>query len=239
MQPLQKLSVVIPAYNEEKRIRTALEQILKYFKDRDHEYEILVVNDGSTDQTAAVAREVLKGCPFQILDIQPNRGKGNAVKTGMLKAAGDLILFTDADLSTPIEEFDKFIRAHGQGYDVVIGSRDLPDSKVEVHQAPLRELMGKVFNLIARMLTFRGIHDSQCGFKSFTHAAARQLFSLQKIDGFSFDAELLYLCQRKGYRLLECPVTWRNEPQSRVRIVSDPIKMFLDLIRIRWIHRNL
>ncbi len=232
------LSVVIPAYNEEKRIGASLESIANYLKKQTYSWEVLVADDGSTDGTIQVAEQKLKGLPHTILKAATNCGKGSAVKRGMLAAVGQYRLFTDADLSTPIEETERLLKELQSGYDTVIGSRALLDSKVIVHQNFVRESMGRVFNGCARLLAFRGIHDSQCGFKGFHAKAAVDLFGLQKLPGFSFDVEIVYLAQKRGYRLLEIPVTWCNSEQSRVRLLRDPLLMFWDLLKIRWIHRN-
>lgn len=230
------LSVVIPAYNEEKRLPQSLATALDFLKRQAYASEIIVSDDGSRDRTVQVAREVLQGFPHQVLETPQNRGKGHAVRQGMLAAAGEYLLFTDADFSTPIEEVEKFLAHLQKDRDVVIGSRALPDSKVEVHQNFFRETMGKVFNRIACMFAFKGVHDSQCGFKCFRREAARKIFSLQKLDGFSFDVETVYLAQKLGYRLLELPVIWRNSAQSRVQVLRDPFVMFLDVLKIRRLH---
>jgi len=230
------LSVVIPAYNEEKRLAQSLATVLDFLKKQSYAFEIIVSDDGSQDRTAALAGELLKEFPHQVLVAPENRGKGHAVRQGMLAAIGDYILFTDADLSTPIEEVLKFLTHLEKDQDVVIGSRALPGSQVEIHQNFLRETMGKVFNRIAQLWTFKGIHDSQCGFKCFRREAAHKLFSLQKLDGFSFDVEIVYLAQKLGFRLLELPVIWRNSAQSRVRVFRDPFMMFWDVLRIRKLH---
>jgi dolichyl-phosphate beta-glucosyltransferase len=230
------LSVVIPAYNEEKRLPQTLAVVLDFLKKQSYASEIIVSDDGSQDRTVALAEGSLKGFSHQILIASQHRGKGHAVRQGMLAAHGARILFTDADLSTPIEEVTKFLSCLEKDQDVVIGSRALPDSKVEIHQNFFREAMGKAFNFIARMWTFKGIHDSQCGFKCFRREAARRLFSLQKLDGFSFDVEIVFLAQKLGLRLLELPVIWRNSAQSRVQVLRDPLLMFWDVLRIRRLH---
>ncbi len=232
------LSIIVPAYNEAQRIGPSLDQIIAFLRAQTYSSEILVADDGSTDATVQIALERLKGFPHQILRTSVNQGKGSAVKRGMLAASGKYCLFTDADLSTPIEETKKFLKQLEDGYDVVIGSRGLSGSNVVVHQNFLRESMGRIFNGFARILAFQGIEDSQCGFKAFSQKAAKDLFSRQKLLGFSFDVEIVYLAQRLGYRLLELPVTWRNSAQSRVRLFRDPLYMFCDLLKIRWIHRS-
>ncbi|MFA7254766.1 MAG: dolichyl-phosphate beta-glucosyltransferase [Candidatus Omnitrophota bacterium] len=230
------LSVVIPAYNEEKRLPSSLTAVMDFLKKQSYASEIIVSDDGSQDRTVELAREFLKEFPHQVLVTPRNRGKGHAVRQGMLAATGDYVLFTDADLSTPLEEVAKFLAHLQKDQDVVIGSRALPGSQVEIHQNFFREAMGKVFNLIAQLWAFQGIHDSQCGFKGFRKEAARKLFSLQKINGFSFDVEIVYLAQKLGLRLLELPVIWRNSVQSRVRVFRDPFVMFWDVLRIRSLH---
>lgn len=230
------LSVVIPTYNEEKRLPRSLETVMDFLKRQSYASEIIVSDDGSQDRTLALAEALLKDFPHQVLRVPQNRGKGHAVRRGMLAATGDYILFTDADLSTPIEEVSRFLKLLEGDQDVVIGSRALPDSKIEIHQNFLRETMGKVFNLIAQGWAFKGIHDSQCGFKCFRRETAHKLFGLQKLDGFSFDVEIVYLAQKLGFRLLEVPVIWRNSDQSRVRVLWDPLKMLGDVLRIRNLH---
>jgi len=230
------LSVVIPAYNEEKRLPQSLTAVIDFLKKQPYGSEVIISDDGSQDRTVALAMELLKEFPHQILATPQNRGKGHAVRQGMLAATGEYVLFTDADLSTPIEEVAKFLVHLEKDQDVVIGSRALPSSQVEIHQNFLRETMGKVFNLIAQLWAFRGVHDSQCGFKCFRKEAAQKLFSLQKLDGFSFDVEIVYLTQKLGLRLLELPVIWRNSAQSRVQVLRDPLMMFWDVLRIRSLH---
>ena len=227
---------MIPAYNEEKRLPQSLAAIVDFLKKQPYGSEVIVSDDGSRDRTAALAKEFLKEFPHQVLVTPANRGKGHAVRQGMLAATGDYVLFTDADLSTPIEEVTRFLTHLETDQDVVIGSRALPDSQVEIHQNFLREAMGKIFNFVARILAFKGVHDSQCGFKCFRREAAQKLFGLQKLNGFSFDVEIVYLAQKFGYRLLELPVIWRNSAQSRVRVFQDPLGMLWDVLRIRGLH---
>lgn len=235
----EKFSVIIPAYNEENRIGQTLRRISGYVRSQSLDCELIVVDDGSTDATAEVVTQEFKAMPgirARLLMNGRNRGKGFSVRRGMLEAEGDLLLFTDADLSTPIEDFDKLKNALDQGYDVAIGSRAVDGARVEIHQNLVRESMGKIFNRMARVFTFRNISDSQCGFKAFTRAAAYDLFGSARIDGFSFDAEVLFLAQQRGYKVKEVPVTWRNSPASKVAILSDPVKMFLELFLIRILH---
>ncbi len=232
------LSVVIPAYNEEKRLQYSLASVLDFLKQQSYLWEILVSDDGSSDGTAALARETLKGLPHQVLVSPLNRGKGHAVRQGVLAAHGHYILHSDADFSTPIEEVTRFLGYLEKDFDIVIGSRALPDSKVEVRQNFIRETMGRTFNRLARLFSFKGIHDSQCGFKCFRGEVAKNLFSHSRLNGFSFDPEIIFLAQKRGYRIREEPVIWRNSPQSRVRLIADPIHMFWDLLKIRGMHRH-
>lgn len=236
---MPKLSVIIPAFNEEKRIGRTLDQVIAFLRQKSFSSEIIVVDDGSADKTIEVCESILGSFPHKLIRNPENRGKGYVVRQGMLLAEGEFVLFTDADLSTPISEVDRFLVSLAGEYDVVIGSRALEGSQIEVRQNSLRETMGKVFNWCARLISFKGIHDSQCGFKCFTKKAAKDLFSRQKLDGFSFDAEILFLAQKRGYKILETPVVWRNSFQSRVQILRDPVSMFVDLLRIRWIHRGM
>lgn len=231
------LSVIIPCLNEEARLGRTLEQIVDYLRRQKYSGEIIVVDDGSQDRTVAVAREKLSGVPSQILETGRNQGKGEAVKRGMLTAGGQYLLFTDADLSTPIGEVEHLIGYLKDGCDIAIGSRGLPGSRVEIRQNFIREMMGRTFNRFARLLSFRQIRDSQCGFKCFRNAVAKNLFQAQKIKGFSFDAEILYLAQKRGYRIAEVPVIWRNSRNSRVDMVKDSFQMLVDLVKIRWFHR--
>ncbi len=233
------LSVIIPAYNEEARLGPTLDAVMAFLKRCSYRSEIVVVDDGSSDRTSEVAQQKLSGFAHQIMKNNPNLGKGGSVKKGMLAGKGKFLLFTDADLSTPIEEIEKVLKALEKGYDIVLGSRALPDSNVEIKQNVLRQSMGKIFNLFARALAFQNIKDSQCGFKCFKRQAAQDLFSRQKLMGFGFDAEIVFLAQRLKYRILEMPVIWRNSPNSRVHVIKDSLNMFLDLFRIRWAHRNL
>ncbi len=234
-----RFSVIVPAYNEEKRIGQTLRSIRDFARRQGLDCELIAVDDGSTDRTAEVIRqefEGVQGLTCRLLLNGRNRGKGFSVRRGMLEACGDFILFSDADLSTPIEEMDKLKAAVDEGYDVAIGSRALAESRVEIHQNFMREMMGRIFNRIARLLTFRGILDSQCGFKGFRRNAAYDLFGSSRIDGFSFDAEILFLAQKRGYKVKEIPVIWRNSPASKVAIFTDPVKMFWELFLIRMIH---
>ena len=228
------LSVVIPAYNEEKRIEGTLREIIAYLKNKPFRSEIIVVNDGSSDKTFDTAKAILDGFEgSQVVSRTENRGKGYSVREGVLHAVGDIILFSDADLSTPIQEFEKLIEWIRKGYDVAIGSRDVKGADIVIHQSWLRECMGKIFNIFVQALTLRGLKDTQCGFKCFTGKTARDVFTRQTITGFGFDVEILFIARSLDYKIKEVPIQWFNSPRSKVSVFSDPLKMFLDLFKIR------
>ncbi len=228
------LSIVIPAFDEEKRLGPSLKEIRRYLAGQPFQAEIIVVDDGSTDQTSAVAREGLTGFPgFRLIRLETNRGKGCAVRTGILASSGDIVLFTDADLATPIEELDKFLPGLDEGCDVVIGSRAIPGSDIRVRQARPRQAMGKFFNRLVRLFILKDFRDTQCGFKAFRRPAALNLFSRLETSGFAFDVEILVLAGKLGYRVAEVPVVWRHSPPSRVRIVRSSWQMLKELWRIR------
>lgn len=220
------------------RIAPTLKAVFDYLVKNAERFEIIVVDDGSSDKTA----EIVSGLaaekdPIRLLRREENRGKGFSVRRGMLEATGDLILISDADLSTPIEEVEKLLPWIGKGFDIVIGSRALRESKIEKKQPWYRQSMGKVFNALVRTLVFGGFHDTQCGFKLFTSKAARDLFSVMKIKGFAFDVEALFLAKKMGYGIKEVPVRWLNSPLSKVRVLRDSSGMFLDLLKIRLFSR--
>lgn len=224
------LSVVIPAYNEEARLPATLARVRAYLDARGAPYQVLVVNDGSSDRTAELARA--QGGPVELLHHAQNRGKGHAVRAGMLAAAGERRLMTDADLSTPIEELPKLEAELARGFDIAIGSRAVAGARIEVRQPFYREAMGRLFNRLVQGLLLPGLCDTQCGFKLFTAAAAGAAFGPARLDGFSFDVEALYLARRQGLRVAEVPVVWRNDAATRVGL-SGGARAFLDLVRIR------
>lgn len=233
------LSIVIPAYNEEPRLPRTLELIRAYAARKSFAVEVLVVDDGSQDATAAEAARAARSWPaVRLLRNPGNRGKGYSVRHGMLRAAGRLALFTDADLSAPIEEADRLLEALEAGHDVAIGSRALRPELIAVHQAWMRETAGKTFNLLARALVGLPFRDTQCGFKLFRRDVARAVFSRQQIDGFGFDVELLYLARKLGYRVAEVPVRWSHVEGTKVRMLADSARMFAGLLRIRWMDLN-
>jgi len=227
-------SIVVPAYNESARIGPTLARIVEYFEASRVSCEVIVVDDGSTDETAAVARA--KG--VRVVALEENRGKGAAVRAGVLASRGDTVLFTDADLSTPIDQWRPFRGKLLEGYDVVVGSRAIEGSRLEVRQPWYRETMGKCFNAILRIVLPLELRDSQCGFKLFRAAPARRLFEAARIDGFAFDAEILFLAARFGYRVAEIPVPWFNSLPSRVDPLRHSVEMLRDLLRIRIFDRS-
>lgn len=232
------LSVIIPAYNEEKRIEKTLERVIAFLTGRDFLWEIVLVDDGSDDDMVSIVRRISSNVPLRIVQNETNMGKGASVKKGMIEARGRVRLFTDADLSTPIEDLDKLLAALNEGADVAIASRALEDSILEQRQRWYRELMGRIFNLLVRILFLREIHDTQCGFKLFSGEAAEKVFPLQTLSGFAFDVETLVLARRFGYTIAEVPVKWINSPASKVHVVKDAMRMFLDLLRLKF-SRNL
>lgn len=233
------LSVVIPAYNEARRLPATLAVLREFCRSRRSGCEVILVDDGSTDRTAEVARPFLRTIPgLQVLRNPENRGKGAAIQRGVAAAKGQRILFTDADLSTPITELTKLESALDQGADVAIASRAIRGAQVRVHQPFYREGMGKVFNRLVQWWLLPGVQDTQCGFKLFQRDWAHRLFLDLTIPGFGFDAELLYLARRAGARVQEVPVEWRNAVDSKVSPLRDATRMFFDLLRIRWRHRR-
>ena len=234
------LSVVIPAYNEEERISTSLQAIGGYLGDQSYTYEVLVVDDGSTDRTIEICRAFASehGWP-KALHYPVNHGKGFAVREGVLNSAGEHVLMCDADLATPIEELDGFWQFLEEGADIVIASRPLRDSHLVKRQPFYREFAGRAFNLVVRALAVRGIHDTQCGFKLFRREAAQSIFPLCSLTGFSFDIEVLHIAQKLGLDVKEAPVHWYHVAGSKVNLLRDGLRMLLDLFRVRLRHRNL
>lgn len=234
------LTVVIPAYNEAGRLPASLEKIIAWRATQTRPVDLLVVDDGSTDGTARVVQEVVGDrVPLTVLVNDPNRGKGFSVRRGMLAAEGDHVLFTDADLSTPIEEADRLVAAIEEGADIAIGSRGMAASLVEVHQPWWREQAGKMFGRLTRLIALPGIHDSQCGFKIFRREAAQRIFPLQSLEGWAFDVEVLVIARKLGYSIAQVPVRWVNDPNTKVRMLTDGPRMVLDMMRARLRHRRL
>jgi len=236
MSSAPQLSIIIPAYNEAKRISRTLETLQKYLDGKSWRAEVIVVNDGSSDETAAVVESYRSQWnALRLIDNGSNRGKGFSVRNGALGAQGDVILFTDADLSAPITEAPKLIDPIANGEcDVTFGSRAVDRSLIGIHQSPFRETSGRIFNLFVQGLIGLPFKDTQCGFKAFRRSAAGPVFERQTIMGFGFDPEVLYIAKKRGLRLREIPVRWDHVEGTTVRFLRDSCRMFLDLLRIRW-----
>lgn len=228
------LSIVIPSYNEELRLPATLQSIAAFLPSLGPRTEIVVVDDGSKDRTAAVAESFRNVLPLlRVVSNGVNRGKGFSVRHGMLEARGRNVLFTDADLSAPIEEAPKLLEAL-KACDVAIGSRAMDRSLIEVHESRFRELAGIIFNKIVRIVLRLPFVDTQCGFKAFRREACGIIFEQQRIERFGFDPELLYLARHHGLRTVEIPVRWAHSPATKVNMLRDSIQMFLDIFTIRW-----
>lgn len=238
--PAPELTVIIPCFNEERRLPATLARLREYLGGRDLRYELLVVDDGSLDGTLTAARDAALAAPeIQVLHYGGNRGKGFAVAYGAMRARGGLVLFSDADLSTPIEELEEFERAARRGADIVIGSRALPESRLEVRQPWWRERTGRLMNRLIRRLSGLPYADTQCGFKLFSRRAARAIFSQLTVERWMFDVEVLVLARKLNLVVEERPVRWLNSGESRVRLSHAPgILGELVHIRTHWIGRQ-
>lgn len=228
-------SIVMPAYNESGRISASLDRVLEYLTARNWDAEVIVVNDGSRDNTAAVVGGFMqRDSRIRLLENPGNRGKGYSVRNGMLHARGELLLFTDADLSAPIEEAAKLEAAIRSGADVAIGSRWLRPELMTERQPLMRQLFGRIFNLHLRLSLGLGFKDTQCGLKAFTREAAQQIFSRQRIERWGFDPELLFLARRLKFKVVEVPVEWAHDDRSKIDPLMDGIKMATEVLRVRW-----
>jgi dolichyl-phosphate beta-glucosyltransferase len=239
------LSVIIPAYNEEERIADSLYCVKDFLYTRPYHSEIIVVDDGSRDLTTEIVRfidiygeEIREQEAGSLMENVKNVGKGFSIARGILRARGEIILTSDTDLSTPIEEVEKLLPYFSQGYSVVVGSRNLPESEVEAK--PLRrQFLSRIFNFCVQTLVIKGVSDTQCGFKAYRRDAAHRIAMLQRVYGFGYDVEHLYLAQKLGYAIKEVPVKWRHQEGSKVDPFKDSVKMLRDLVRIRLMHRSL
>src|SRR5580693_6748449 len=228
-------SIVIPAYNESERLGATLEKVLAYVRQQGWDAEVIVVNDGSRDNTAAIVRAIAKNNPIlRLLENPGNRGKGYSVRNGMLNSRGDIVVFSDADLSSPIEEMPKLLQALGGGADIAIGSRWLRAELQTRRQSLHRQLFGRVFNLLLRIILGLRFKDTQCGFKAFTRRAAQTILPLQRIERWGFDPEILFLARKFGFRVEEVAVVWGHNGDTRINPLLDGARMFHEMLRIRW-----
>ncbi len=230
MPPL--LSVIIPAFNEEHRLPGNLKRVLDFLGTQPYASEVVVVDNGSQDRTSAIVEQIMQKNPSLRLIREPTRGKGLAVRRGMLETEGDFRFICDADLSMPIENVNDFLPPKLENFDIAIASRELPGA-VRYNEPAYRHWVGRGFNLLVRLLAVPQFHDTQCGFKCFRAEAAEHLFAIQRLQGWSFDVEVLFLALKRGYRVIEVPIPWYFNPDSRVRLMRDSIAMFMDLIKIR------
>jgi dolichyl-phosphate beta-glucosyltransferase len=226
------LSIIIPVHNEETRLPSALDGLAGFLKDQPYTYEVLVVENGSNDRTLETAKSYQPGMPYLRILCEEKRGKGLAVQRGMLEAQGEYRIYCDVDFSMPVGEINRFIPPKQLDTDIAIASREAPGA-VRYHEPIYRHLMGRVFNSMVRWMALPGLQDTQCGFKCFCAGAANQIFRLQTLTGWSFDVEVLFIARRKGYRIVEVPIPWYYNPNSRVRIFQDSWNTARDLIDIR------
>ena len=230
-----KYSIVIPAYNESTRLPATLDSVVGCIRKQGWAAEVIVVNDGSSDTTAEVVRDFARtAAEVRLIENPGNRGKGYSVRNGMLQARGDVVLFTDADLSAPIEEAERLFAAVAQGADIAIGSRWLESGR-QTHKQPLyRQFFGRCFNTVTRMVMGLHFADTQCGFKAFTRAAAQAVFPLQTIERWGFDPEILFIALQRGLRVVEVPVGWAHDERTRMSYLKDGMKMLEEIATIRW-----
>jgi glycosyltransferase involved in cell wall biosynthesis len=230
-----KCSIVIPAYNESGRIPATLTAVVSCIRERGWSAEVIVVNDGSTDATAELVRAFAQNAPeVRLIDNAVNRGKGYSVRAGMLEARGEVLLFTDSDLSAPIEEAERLFAAIQGGADIAIGSRWLESSR-QTHRQPLyRQFFGRCFNALTRAVMGLHFADTQCGFKAFTREAAQTVFQLQTIERWGFDPEILFIALKRGFWVVEVPVSWAHDARSRISYLRDGMRMLEDVATIRW-----
>jgi glycosyltransferase involved in cell wall biosynthesis len=226
------LSIVIPAYNEENRLPGTLQQVFKFFETQSFPAEVVVVENGSSDRTYDIAQEYAKQHPSLRVIKSESRGKGLAVKRGVAEATGEYIFICDADLSMPIEEIRKFIPPQMQNVDVAIASREAPGA-VRINEPAYRHITGRVFNTLIRWLLLPGLQDTQCGFKCIRAKVAHDIFPRQRLTGWAFDVELLYIARHRGYQVVEVPIHWYFNADSKISVLRDSLRMFLDLLVIR------
>ncbi len=227
------LSLIIPVYNEEKRIKYGLTQIFSFLKNKKFSWELIIVDDGSIDNTVALAKKLTLTIKTVKILNSNHQGKGGALKKGVKSAQGEWLIFFDIDIATPMDEYNNFEKWMGR-FDVIIGSRKMKGAHIEVHQPFFREFGGKVFTLLTNTLVTRNISDVTCGFKLFKTKIAKDLFQRSRLADWSFDAEILYLAQKKGVKIKEVPVRWKDDPQTKVNLMKDTIDAFYGLLKIRF-----
>ncbi|RJR15955.1 glycosyltransferase family 2 protein [Candidatus Microgenomates bacterium] len=231
-----KLSLIIPCYNETNRITHGLTETTNYLRQQPYLSEIIFVDDGSTDETLSNAQKLLKSFSTKkIIQLPRNRGKGAAIRAGMLEASGQFLVFIDIDLSTPLTELPRLLDAL-RSHKVAIGIRRHPKARVTVHQPKLREFLGHIFTKLVTFLVVPGIYDATCGFKGFQKNAAKELFSKSRLNAWAFDAEILFLARQKGYAIAQIPVVWQNNPATKVHILRDSFQALMDVFSIRLNH---
>ena len=227
------LSVIVPAYNEERRIGPTLEKLVGHLTSCPFQWEVLVVDNGSDDATATVVESWASEVPQVRLESLPTAGKGLAVRHGMLQSTGALRFMCDADMSMPVEHLDDFLDRMADGYDIVIGSRQMEGAR-RFDEPLMRHLMGRIFNRVVRLVAVGGFEDTQCGFKMFRGELADEVFPLQRATGFGFDVEVLFIAKRRGASILEMPIDWHHEPSSKISPVADSARMVMDAVLTRW-----
>lgn len=233
-----KLSVIIPSYNEERRIGATLDQFIEYLNQQDYSWEILVVDDGSTDNMTSILQDKYLGdeeeTPVRLISYPKNRGKGYAMRVGVAESKGEFALVSDADASTPLDDIEKFWPRFDAGADIVIGSRAMPQSDVQIRQPLYRQSMGRIFNLLLRFLRLTRFKDTQCGFKVIRMTCVETVFSRMTMDGFGADCEMLYIAEKFGYTVEEVPVRWLNSIDTRVHPIFDSFDMFIEVVSVRF-----
>jgi dolichyl-phosphate beta-glucosyltransferase len=226
------LSLVIPVYNEEKRLPNTLTSLFAFLEQQTYTYEVLVVENGSDDRTLEIAQKFAELYPALRVLKEKERGKGRAVKRGMLEALGKYCFMSDVDFSMPVDEINRFLPPILSDFDIAIASREAPGSKR--YDEPLyRHIVGRIFNFFIRWIALPGLHDTQCGFKCFRAAVVKDIINYQTISGWTFDVELIYIAQKRGYRIIEIPIPWHFNPESKIRVLHDSLKMILDLFSVR------
>jgi len=228
-----QLTIIIPAFNEAARLPDSLAQVDAFVRAQNYPVELIVVNNNSSDATLSIVEEFAASHAYARALTEPRPGKGAAVRAGILAGRGEYLFICDADFSMPVDEIAKFLPPVLDGYDIAIASREAPGAR-RINEPYYRHLMGRVFNLVVRILAIPNIQDTQCGFKSFRREAARDVFALQAIEGWGFDVEILFIAIKHGYKLVEVPIDWHYRPQSRINPVRDAINMVMEVLRVRW-----